>query len=57
MRNRGPRPIAHQHRHQFHDLAAKQEIRRIERIGKKDLLLTGDEGRNQRQRRDQDDTD
>ncbi|AGG74432.1 Phosphoglycerol transferase, cyclic beta-1,2-glucan modification protein [Sinorhizobium meliloti 1021] len=51
--DRGPRPVLHEYRHQFHDLPAEKKIGRIERIGQEDLLLLTDECRHDGERRDE----
>ena len=49
-----PRAVFDQNRHQFHDLAAEQEVCRVKRVGEENLLLPADERRHERQRREQD---
>ena len=49
----GPRAILHQHRQQFEDLAAKEQVRRIERVGEEDLLLLRDDAHQHDERRDE----
>ncbi|MNL28223.1 hypothetical protein D3C87_1498590 [compost metagenome] len=49
----GPGAVLDQDRHQFENLATKEEIGRVERVGEEDLLLLADDGRYDRQRCDQ----